>query len=221
MPLAARPHRSMPAGGRRCRPHTRRTCACCAARHPNWTFRSGRTSRSWTDLRQGDVSNLWTPSEHGEESGALQKRVARGLTWTLNDTWGSQLLALLIFAMLARLLNPADFGLVALAAVFVALGQLFADQGLGDAVIQRRVLTRLQLDTAFWAAMATGGLLTALGLLLAGPISQLVREPRLEPILQALSLIFVLVALSSIQMGLLRREMDFRALAIRKLVAIA
>jgi len=97
----------------------------------------------------------------------------------------------------------------------------FADQGLGDAVIQRRILTRLQLDTAFWAAMATGGLLTALGLILAGPIAQLVREPRLEPILQALSLIFVLVALSSIQMGLLRREMDFRSLAVRKLVAIA
>lgn len=165
------------------------------------------------------MSSTWTPSEHGQDSGALQPRVARGLTWTLLDAWGGQLLALVIFIILTRLLEPADFGLVALAEVFVALGQLFADQGLGDAVIQRRVLTRLQLDTAFWAAMVTGALLTAAGFLLAGPVSQLVREPRLEPILQALSLIFVLVALSSIQMGLLRREMDFRGLAIRKLFA--
>ena len=157
------------------------------------------------------------PSEHGRERGALQKRVARGLFWTLIDTWGGQLLSLVIFAILAHLLEPADFGLVALAAVFVALGQLFVDQGLGDAVIQRQSLTRRQIDTAFWVALATGSLLAVVGFFLAGPISSLLGEPRLEPILQVLSLTFVGVALASIQVAILRREMDFRRLAVRKL----
>ncbi len=150
----------------------------------------------------------------------MQKRVARGLLWTLIDTWGSQLLGLVVFAILAHLLEPVDFGLVALAAVFVALGQLFADQGLGDAVIQRRELTRRQLDTAFWAALATGVLLSVAGVVLAIPVAALLGEPRLEQILQVLSLVFVLAALNSIQLALLRRELDFRSLAVRRLFAV-
>ena len=66
------------------------------------------------------------------------RRVARGLTWTLAQTWGGQTLSLIVFVILARLLTPDDFGLVALAGVFVSLAQLVVDQGLGDALVQRR-----------------------------------------------------------------------------------
>lgn len=167
------------------------------------------------------MSDPWLPAEHGSESGALQGRVARGLTWTLLDTWGTQLLGLLIFILLARLLTKVDFGVVALAAVFVSFAQLFVDQGLGDALVQRRTVTRGQIDTAFWTAVLTGGLLTVVGIILAAPIAGLLGEPRLEPILQVLSFSFVLAAFSSIQLALLRREMRFRSLAIRKLTAVA
>jgi O-antigen/teichoic acid export membrane protein len=161
------------------------------------------------------------PSQHGSEKGALQKRVARGLTWTLIDTWGTQILGLVIFAILANALLPDQFGLVALATVFVALAQLLVDQGLGDALIQKPSVTRSEIDTAFWVAVLTGVLLTVIGVVFAGPISTLVGEPDLAPILQALSLTFVFAALSSIQMALLRREMQFKSLAIRKLTAVA
>lgn len=167
------------------------------------------------------MSEPWLPADHGSESGGIQKRVARGLTWTLIDTWGSQLLGLVIFLVLVTLLDVDEIGLVALAAAFVALVQLFVDQGLGDALIQRQTLTRGQIDTAFWTAVATGSLLTVGGILAAGPLSRLIGEPRLEPILQALSFTFVLTAFSSIQIALLRREMAFRSLAIRRLVALA
>ena len=166
------------------------------------------------------MSEPWLPSDHEQEAGALQKRVARGLTWTLIDTWGSQLLGLIVFVLLARLLDADDFGLVALAAVFVALAQLLVDQGLGDALIQRPSLTRSQIDTAFWVAVVTGVLLTLISIVLAGPIAGLLRQPQIAPIVQVLSLTFVMVALNSIQMALLRREMRFRSLAIRKLLAV-
>ena len=167
------------------------------------------------------MSDQWLPSEHGSERGALQGRVARGLTWTLIDTWGSQLLGLFVFVVLANRLLPDDFGLVALAAVFVAFAQLLVDQGLGDALIQRQVVTRSQIDTAFWVAVVTGVLLTVVGFVLAGPIANFLREPRLEQILQALSLTFILAAFTSIQVALLRREMRFKSLALRKLAAVA
>ncbi|MGI8929656.1 MAG: lipopolysaccharide biosynthesis protein [Candidatus Limnocylindrales bacterium] len=166
------------------------------------------------------MSDQWLPSEHGSERGVLQGRVARGLTWTLIDTWGTQILGLIVFVILANRLLPDDFGLVALAAVFVAFAQLLVDQGLGDALIQRQAVTRSQIDTAFWVAVVTGVLLTVVGFIFAGPIATALGEPRLEQILQTLSLTFVLAAFTSIQVALLRREMRFKSLAIRKLAAV-
>ena len=166
------------------------------------------------------MSDQWLPAEHGSEEGPLRQRVARGVTWTLIDSWGAQLLGLVIFAILANLLLPEDFGLVALAAVFVAFAQLLVDQGLGDALIQRPRVTRSEMDTAFWVAVVTGVLLTVIGIIAAWPIAAVLGEPRLVPIIQTLSLSFVLAALNSIQIALLRREMRFRSLAVRRIVAV-
>lgn len=167
------------------------------------------------------MSEPWLPSDHGAPNRGLRASAARGLTWTFAETWGRQLLNLGVFVVLARLLTPVDFGVVALASVFVALAQLVVDQGLGDALIQRREITRRHIDTAFWAAVVTGVLLTGAGLLLAGPIAALLDEPELAPILQVLSLTFVLGSFSSIQIALLRREFAFRSLAIRAIGAAA
>lgn len=161
----------------------------------------------------------WLPAEHGTDNRDLRRRVARGLIWTLADSWGRQLLGLAIFVVLANLLFQVDIGLVALAAVFVNFAQIFVDQGLGDALVQRRVLQRAHLDTAFWISLGMGGALAVGGILLAIPLAALLDEPALEPILQVLSLSFVLYALSSVQTAILRRELNFRSLAIRSLLA--
>jgi len=151
----------------------------------------------------------------------MQGRVARGFLWTILDVWGRQLLNLVVFIVLANLLVPEDFGLVALAAVFVAFAQVVVDQGLGDALIQRREVRPEHIDTAFWTAVGTGLLLTGIGQLVAGPAAALLATPRLEEILRVLSLTFVLSAMTNIQMALLRRQLAFRSLAIRTFLAVA
>jgi O-antigen/teichoic acid export membrane protein len=163
------------------------------------------------------MTGSWVPSEHGTDTDGLQHRVARGLTWTVIELWGRQALNLLVFVVLARLVVPDDIGLVALAVVFVGLAQVVVDQGLGDALIQRPQITRAHIDTAFVVAMLTGAALTVIGLIAAGPIASLLAEPELAPILQVLSLTFVLAAFTSIQVALLRRELMFRTLAVRTL----
>lgn len=165
--------------------------------------------------------DAWLDIDHGTESQGLERRVARGLTWTMVDVWGRQVLNLLVFVALARLLAPADFGLIALAAVFVAFVQLLLDQGMGDALIQRRAITRDHVDTAFWVAVGTATALTLIGVVAAGPIAAFLGEPELGPILQVLSLAFILSAFSIIPMSLLRRSLAFHSLAIRSLVATA
>jgi polysaccharide transporter, PST family len=151
----------------------------------------------------------------------FRQDVATGLTWTLIGTWGRQGIDLIVFVILARLLLPEDFGLVGLAMVFVLLAQLLVDQGMGDALVQRREITALQIDTAFWVAVSTGGLLTVALFVLAWPIAALLGEPELQPILQVLSLTFVLAAFTTIQIALLRRQLAFRSLSLRALAASA
>lgn len=152
---------------------------------------------------------------------AFQQEVASGLVWTLIGTWGRQAIDLGVFLILARLLEPADFGLVALAMVFVLLAQLVVDQGMGDALVQRREITPAAIDTAFWVAVLTGGLLTVTLFLAAGPISALLAAPGLQPILQVLSISFVVASLTTIQIAMLRRRLAFRSLSVRALVASA
>ena len=82
-------------------------------------------------------------------------------------------------------------------------------------------MTRLQIDTAFWVAVVTGAFLMVLGFVLAVPISVLLGEPALAPIIAVLSLTFVVVVATSVQLALLRRDMRFRSLAMRRLVAVA
>ena len=160
------------------------------------------------------------PPQHDDAAASgLRLRVARGLTWTLVDTWGRQILNFAVFVVLARLVSVDEIGLVALATVFVGFAQLVVDQGLGDALIQRRQVDREHMDTAFWVAVATGTTLTLLGVVLAVPLSALLQKPNLTPILQVLSITFLLSALSSIQIAILRRTLAFRSLAIRALVA--
>lgn len=167
------------------------------------------------------MREAWLPAEHGTDNRGLRKRVQRGLIWTIADSWGRQLLGLAVFVVIARLVSETDIGLVALAAVFVAFAQIFVDQGLSDALVQRRQLSRGHIDTAFWISMGVGVGLALAGVLLAIPIARSVGEPTLQPILQVLSLSFVLTALSSVQIGLLRRELAFRSLALRTLLATA
>jgi PST family polysaccharide transporter len=154
-------------------------------------------------------------------SQTFRQQVASGLAWTLVGTWGRQAIDMLVFLFLARLLAPAEIGLMALAMVFVLFAQLLVDQGMGDALVQRREITPIMVDTAFWVALLTGVTLTASVFLLSGPIAALLDQPGLQPILQAVSPLFTLAAFTTIQIALLRRQLAFRSLSVRALVASA
>jgi PST family polysaccharide transporter len=145
----------------------------------------------------------------------------RGIGWSILRTLGSRGMSTVVFIVLARLLDPTAFGLVALGSVFVALMQVFVDQGFSQALIQRHDLEAAHLHSAFWASLATGALAAGVGIAGADFVSQLLGEPRLAPVLRVLSLGLLLSGISSIPEAILTRRLAFRSLAIRKLLATA
>lgn len=124
-----------------------------------------------------------------------------------------------MFIVLARLLAPADFGVVAIATVFVALLQLLVEGGFSQALIQRPTLEHGHVDTAFWTSVGMSLVLAGGLSLAAAPIGALYGEPALGLILPLLSIGLVLGALGSTQTAQLRRAMRFAPLGVRAVVS--
>jgi O-antigen/teichoic acid export membrane protein len=150
---------------------------------------------------------------------SLRGAAVSGVAWTVLRVVASRLTGSVVFIVLARLLDPHAFGIVALASVFVVLISLLVESGFGEALIQRRELTRTDLDTAFWANNALSVSFALLVLVGADLLSTPFGEPQLAPVLRVLSLVFLCSALASVPQAILRRDLRFRALTIRTIAA--
>jgi len=116
------------------------------------------------------------------------------------------------------LLVPADFGLVAMAGVFIALLELLVQQGFSVAITQREDLEPEHESTAFWTNIALSVLLAAAFWLAAEPVAMLYETPALAPVVRWLSAVLPLRGLAAVPVGLLQRHFRFRVLAIRSIL---
>jgi O-antigen/teichoic acid export membrane protein len=151
----------------------------------------------------------------------LKNRSIRGGVFTLTSQAAQFVMTTASTVVLARLLTPADFGLVAMVTAIVGLASAFADFGLSEATIQRKEISHDEVSTLFWVNVAIG-----LGLALItsglGPVLAWVyREPRLQNISFLFSLTFVIGGLRVQPNALLRRQMRFSSLAMRDIVSQA
>lgn len=151
----------------------------------------------------------------------LQRAAARGLLWTIVEYGGAEGLTFAVFLVLARMVGPAEFGLVSLALVSVTFVQSILDRGIGEAVIQRAELDDVFSSTAFWCNLAFGALAALLLLGLSEPLALLFREPGLAAILRVLAILPVATALIGIHAALLRRRLQFTDFAKRAAIATA
>ena len=146
-----------------------------------------------------------------------QRRASTGVFWTVLQAASRRLLSFLVFIVLARLLVPADFGLVAMAGVFITLLELVTQQGFSVAITQREELEPEHTSTAFWSNIVFSSA-AAVGLwLCADPVARLYDTAALAPVVRWLSLVLPLRALAIVPVGLLQRRFQFRVLAIRSI----
>jgi O-antigen/teichoic acid export membrane protein len=142
------------------------------------------------------------------------------LKWAFLMNWGDRAFSLLFTLILAAILGPRDFGIVALALIYIAVVQLFLEGGVQTAVIQREALEDEHLDSAFWLNFAWCLLLAGGSYLLAGWWARLNDVPELEDVVKVLSILLVIYGLTVVQLALFERHMRFRALAFREITAV-
>ena len=130
-------------------------------------------------------------------------------------------LGLLSTAALARLLRPQDFGLLGMVTSITAFVGLFRDLGLSNATVQRAEVTHAQVSFLFWVNVGLSFAVALIVVALAPLIAWFYHEPRLISVTMVLSLTFIFSGLTVQHQALLRRQMQFKALAIRDAVALA
>jgi len=143
----------------------------------------------------------------------LKTSAISGIKWSSISHFGRRGLSLVTNVILARLLAPADFGLVAMAAVIIGFIELFKDLGTASAVIQRKDMSEALLASIFWLNAGFGLLATIVVYLLSPLAGAFYREPQVVPIMQALSVSLLLSGLSNLQNSLLERALEFEKLA--------
>ncbi|MGH3011595.1 MAG: lipopolysaccharide biosynthesis protein [Gaiellaceae bacterium] len=142
------------------------------------------------------------------------------LKWAFYMTWADRVVSVAFTFLLAAILGPRDFGVVALALIYIAVVQLFLEGGVQTAVVQREGLEDEHLDSAFWVNLAWCVVIAAASFLLAGWWARLNGIPELEDVVKVLSVLLVVYGLTIVQLALFQREMRFRALAIRETAAV-
>ncbi|WP_152187645.1 lipopolysaccharide biosynthesis protein [Georgenia satyanarayanai] len=149
----------------------------------------------------------------------LGHTVARGISWTLLSNWVAAGLQIATTVVLARLLTPADFGLMAMALTLTVIVTQFRQLGLSQAVVQRENLTWTQVNALFWVNAAAGVLLAVVVAAAGVPLAAFYGEPAVVSLCAALGAGFVFSGLAVQHGALLNRAMQFRRIAVRNMAA--
>ncbi|SDV04360.1 polysaccharide transporter, PST family [Microlunatus sagamiharensis] len=158
-----------------------------------------------------------TPVDRGQ----LGRRAARGALVTVGAQGVKIVLQVLGVVVLARLLSPGDYGLVAMVTAIIGVAEIFRDFGLSSAAVQAKTLSKAQRDNLFWINTGAGGFLTVVVFFGAPLVALLYGRDELVGLTQVLAFIFVLNGMGTQFRADLDRRMKFGNLAVVDVVAPA
>ena len=155
---------------------------------------------------------------------SLQSETAAATRWSTITEVASRLVLPLVNMVLARLLTPDAFGVVATITMIVSFAEIFADAGFQKYIIQHDFKTDEELDqntnVAFWTNLTISLILWLIIFIFSEQLATLVGNPGFGNVVTISSLSLPLYAFSSIQMSRFKRVMDFKSLFYVKIISI-
>lgn len=142
------------------------------------------------------------------------------MLWKLMERFSSQLVSFVISIVLARILMPSDYGIIAIILVFINLANVIIDGGLNTALIQKKNADQIDFSTIFWFCLLVAGVLYIVLFASAPLISHFYKNDILTPVLRVLGLSIFFNSFNSIQRAYVSRHMLFRKLFYVNAVAI-
>lgn len=144
---------------------------------------------------------------------SLLDKSLHGMKWSVLSTVVNMIFQILFMAVMARLLEPSAFGLVAIAMVILKVANYFSQMGIGPAIVQKTSLTDVDIRVAFTLSVSLGCIAAGVVYTLAPGIGQWLGNIPLIDVIRLLTISFVLGGLSTVPIFLLRRKQRFKAIA--------
>lgn len=151
---------------------------------------------------------------------SIKDQVAKGMMWNAVERFSSQGLQFILTIIIARILSPDDYGLVAMLGIFIAIAQTIIDSGFSNALIQKRNRTEIDYSTMFYFNIVASILIYLLLFVSAPWIAMFYNQPELTKIVRVFSILLISNSLGTIQMTRLTIALDFKKLAIAALLSV-
>ena len=149
---------------------------------------------------------------------SLQGQIVSGLGWQLTGNLLSQAFSFVVPLILARLIAPSEYGVVALMTIFLSLSQTLIDGGFGNALVQKKELTQTDICSIFYFSIVMGSVLYLLLFFTSPIIAHFYSQPILKWLLRVSSLNLVLFSILTVPNALFQRRMQFRKYTLIHLV---
>lgn len=139
-----------------------------------------------------------------------REKVVSGLIWKFSDRVVTQGIQFILSIILARILTPHDFGLVALIIIFINIANVFVISGLNIALVQKKEIDDVDCSSALFLSIFIAGALYLLLFLMTPTIAKFYSQPALVSIIRVLALTLFIGAFQTVWSAVLIREMDFK-----------
>ncbi|MDE6553323.1 MAG: lipopolysaccharide biosynthesis protein [Muribaculaceae bacterium] len=146
-------------------------------------------------------------------SESLKNKTVKGTIWSSLERFSVQGIQFVVMIIMARILTPADYGLVGMLAIFIAVSQSLIDSGFSQALIRKQDRSEIDNSTVFYFNIGVGIILYLVLFLSAPLIADFYNEPQLIPITRVVGLSLVFNSLSIVQRALLTVTLDFKTQA--------
>lgn len=151
----------------------------------------------------------------------LQKKVFSGLFWKFGERIGAQAVSFLVSVILARLLMPSDYGVVALITIFIDIANVFVSSGFGSALVQKKDADEIDFSSVFYFSIAMSWFLYAVVFVLAPVAAGFYGQPVLTPVLRVMALKLPLAGINSVQHAYVQKHMMFKRFFFATLIGTA
>ncbi len=152
---------------------------------------------------------------------SLRRRLVDGVFWlTVVKVFG-QVISWTITVYVIRILSPNDYGLMAMAGVFISFIILFSEVGLSAAIIQKKDINQEDLSNICWAVLSINLALYAVSFFSAPLVAAFYNEPRVEDVIRVASIVFIIRSLGLVPSNMLTREMTFNRQSQTELIGNA
>ena len=150
---------------------------------------------------------------------SLKNKTVKGVGWSFIDNLSSSGITFLVGLVLARLLTPSEYGIMAILTIFIAVSNSIVDSGFSNALIRKTDARRVDYNTVFLFNLLVSGLLYVVLFLAAPAISRFFKEPLLVEVMRVIGWVLVINALAIIPRTLFVKEVNFKTQTKVSLIA--